>query len=205
MSDAAAAFGLAVGAALEHPVGAPLRERFTAPAVTVLIVDAATPQALLLAGLEVTMQALERLGVPRGRMSVLATGGGTLDIAAMRTALGVPVHLRDPARDPCFIAGRFADGTPLRIDDELREAESLVALGPVERAPLLLYPGCSDGDAFMRCAALTPDARAAWGREAVAQLGLDLGVFWAVDDRDGWRVRVGAGLSACDAIAERKP
>lgn len=140
------------------PADGTLGSRFIAPLVTWLVADACGGDRSLEA-IEGTMRALERVGVSRGRQFVLL-GGETIPEAAAATArvwrlhLGVPVLVHDPSRDG-FIAGDLPDGTPLELDDELREAEAIVSV--------------AGGSAWARASAIVPGACTARTREALAR------------------------------------
>lgn len=161
MSVGGDGFRAAVEAAAMSPADGTLGSRFVAPLVTWLVADAAAGPELedALAG---TMRALERVGVLRGRQFVLlgsaAPEGGERSTEksrarALRAALGVPVLLHDPTRDG-FVAGTLADGTPIELDDELREAEAIVTV--------------AGGSAWARATAVVPGACVARTRAAFA-------------------------------------
>ncbi len=135
MSLAGEAFRAQIEAAAMAPADGTLGSRFVAPLVTWLVADARAGEELgdALAG---TMRALERVGVLRGRQFVLLGGAPFDDVAQtaargrareLRTRLGVPVLVHDLTREG-FAAGTLPDGTPLELDDELREAEAIVSV-----------------------------------------------------------------------------
>src|SRR5262249_4743117 len=129
-----------------------LAARFPAPLVTAIVCDAAEGPWLVPALAELPA-ALEIAGVPRGRQFVLlgreaVYGGGEARgrAAAVRRELQLAAVAHEPA-DPVFTPGRLDDGTPLELDDELREAEAVIcvgrghaAAGRVHRGPYLLLP-----------------------------------------------------------------
>ena len=209
------AFGHGVREALVAPEGSPLATLFTAPLITALVVDLreACFDPRLAPALNEVRDALERVGVPRGRQFVLA--GGTIEdlvprpqewVAGLRRGLSFDVMLHDPART--FTAGRTSDGDPIELDDELREAEAIVcigrgfaATGRVHGGPYLLVPGVASlatRRAF--------ETRHAYGGERAAltfalaaetQAPVDLALTW---DAKG-HVRAGRGRTLFAALA----
>lgn len=198
-----------VRAAVAAPFDGTLGSRFVAPLVTWLVADASAPESLgdVLAG---TMAALERVGVLRGRQFVLLGGdpvapGARARAKALRAELGVPVLVHDPEREG-FVAGTLGDGTPVELDDELREAEAIVAvaIGGAWALAGAVVPGV----ACARTRAAFERARAAgdgWGfvRAAEREAPLDLAVW--CDERGGCRVASGAAMLAlaADEAGER--
>ena len=199
MNDAAAvarAVRDALGALAGAPHGA-LAARFTAPVLTAIVAEDGEDPWLLPAVAEVSL-ALDSVGVPRGRQFVLLGHGGaaaaTVErerVSRLRHQLSLAVFAHDPA-GAVFTAGRAADGTPIELDDELREAEAIVCIGRgfaadgrVHGGPFLLAPGV----ASVRTRAAFAAARARGGERAALALALeaeslapvDLAVCW--DDR----------------------
>jgi len=218
------AFARAVREALAAPLDGPLATRFGAPLVTALIADVAdatdgadgadrageAPLAIALAELG---EALERIGVPRGRQFVLlghADGverpGGEI-ASVLRRTLSVPVLLREPS-GACFRAGRLADGTPIELDDELREAEAIVAVGrcsalpgSISGGPYLLVPGLCSA-ATRRALAAARDgsgerAALAFSLAAHALAPVDLALVWD----DAGQSIAGSGGAVFSALA----
>lgn len=185
-------FRARVRAALARPEDGALATRFFAPLVTALVVHADEDDAIVGAVLE-TLDALARIGMPRGRAYVLLAGEGAPALAALRmpqlrAALGVPVLVHDPSRDG-FAAGRLPDGSALVLDDELREAEAIVTLSSIGngaragwRAAALLCPGaCTDATRMTFASAHTRDGESgAWRlvRAAEREAPIDLAVWW---------------------------
>lgn len=205
MTSAGEAFRARVTDAVNAPLDGTLGSRFVAPLVTWLVADAAAGDELedALAG---TMRALERVGVLRGRQFVLLGGGEPTPEAkararALRAALGVPVLVHDPAREG-FVAGTLADGTPIELDDELREAEAIVVVagGPVSSVARTMVPGVAvtrTRAAFTRAVADSEASAWAFVREAERQSPIDLLVWW---DAAG-EVRAAGGRYALEAFA----
>lgn len=139
--------------ALAEPLGGRMARHFAIPAVTAIVADGGGGEPGSIALAELT-EAMVKAGVPRGRMFVLLTGEAPPDAAArerareLRDMLGVPVIPHDPTQ-AAFEPGRLANGVPLALDDELREAESVVvcghfgadARGRLEGGPAALLPG----------------------------------------------------------------
>jgi len=207
---AAEAFAAEVARALASPEDGPLTARFPAALVTAIAAapDPARPERLETA-LAATIERLDLLGVPRGRQFVLlagdAPGAGALP-AALRRALGVPVIAHDPS-GAAFVAGHAPDGTLLELNDELREAEALVVVGPAPRdaalsgGPFLLCPGLVSARTALAWeqAAARGGPRAAWALALAAEreAPVDLAVLW---DESG-RVVVGGGRERFQAFA----
>jgi len=138
-------------AALDAPLGGPLARVVRAAAGTAIVVEMDEPDRTGIALAEL-VGALARSGVPRGRQLVLLTGTGGGDggeaARALRSALGVPVF-RHEEPGAAFVAGRLADGTPVELDDELREAEDVIVAGlfaaaehdGVRGGPAAIWPG----------------------------------------------------------------
>lgn len=197
--------------ALAAPLGGSLASQFAIPAVTAIVADGAAGEAGVTALAELA-EAMVRAGVPRGRMFVLLTSDGAPGPAArerarqLRATLGSPVIAHDPAQ-AAFTPGVLADGTPLALDDELREAEAVVvcgrfAAGPggdVHGGPAALLPGLASADARAAFAgalpAGPPAARAAAAlaraREAAALVPVDFALVW--NDADPPAVLAGRG------------
>lgn len=190
------AFRAAVRAALAAPLDGPLTTRFVAPSVTALVVHCDAGDEVV-AGVAETIAALERVGVPRGRQFVLLAGGAApadaaSRVKAWRDSLGVPVLVHDASRAG-FVAGRLPDGTALELDDELREAESIVVLasiaaehgGPWHAASLLCPGACTKPTRLAVAAATSGDRDAAWSwvQAAEREAPIDLAVWWDGCDR----------------------
>jgi hypothetical protein len=209
------AFGHRVRDALEAPEGSPLATLFTAPLVTALVVDLreACFDPRLAQALNVVCDALERVGVPRGRQFVLA-GGALGDLvprpedwlAGLRRGFSLDVMLHDPTR--AFTAGRTPEGEPIELDDELREAEAILcigrgfaATGQVHGGPYLLVPGVASlatRRAFETRRAYGGERGAlAFALAAEAQAPVDLALTW---DAKG-HVRAGRGRTRFAALA----
>ena len=210
MTRVAEAFAAAVARALASPEDGPLTARFPAALVTAI---AAAPDpgqpGLLERALAATISRLEEVGVPRGRQYVLLAAGapdpGALT-ASLRLALGVPVMAHDPA-GPSFVAGHAPDGTPLELDDELREAEALVVVGPAPRdgglrgGPFLLCPGLASARTALAWEVVLARGgpRAAWALALACEreARVDFAVLW---DESG-RVVAGGGRERFQALA----
>ena len=214
------AFRTSVRRALAAPLGGPLRTRFTAPRITALVADGQADERVQMALAELA-DALVGVGLPRGRMFTLLTGGGPAGVTPRERArelhdtLGMPVLVHDPAASAHTRAGVLADGTVLELDDELREAEAVVIVGrygtdarqAVRGGPNALLPGLASA----ACAAASaPPANLAWpdkvlwaserGREAASQMECDFALLWSDDDPP--QVMAGAGVevfAACIA------
>jgi len=183
-----AAFAAAVREALRAPGGRPFAQRFPAPLVTAIVAGGAEAEGeRLVAALAGTIAALERAGVPRGRQFVLLATGPHPAPAPLRAALGVPVLEHDPD-GPHFVAGRTGEGTPFEVDDELREAEAIVVVGPETAGEeggaglALLCPGVVSARTASACALARARAGEAAARAFVLglerALGVDLAVTW---------------------------
>jgi hypothetical protein len=205
------AFGDAVREALRAPGGRSLAAHFPAPLVTALVAGGPErEQGRLTQALATTLEALERAGVPRGRQFVLlARGAGRephLEPARLRAALGVPVLVHDPD-GPHFTAGRASDGGGFEVDDELREAEALLVLGPE------VAPGNADGGLGLLCPGVVSSGTAsAWaalrrrdGERAARAFVLELERALAVDLVLTWDARgevtAGGGRERFEAMA----
>jgi len=206
----------AVREALAALVAAPeggLEARFTAPLVTAIVAEAVEDARLVPALAEVS-GALERVGVPRGRQFVLLGHDGTashVDVRARAAQLHRELALVAFAHEPdgaTFTAGRAGDGTPIELDDELREAEGVLcigrgfaAAGRVVGGPWLLVPGVASARTRLALAG----ARARGGERAAMEFALaaeaavpvDLAVCW---DEQG-RVVAGRGRERFAALA----
>jgi len=206
----------AVREALDSLARAPeggLAARFTAPLVTAIVAEAVDDPRLVPALAEVS-SALERVGVPRGRQFVLLGHDGAAsapDVRARAAQLRRTLSLAAFAHEPdgaTFTAGRAGDGTPLELDDELREAEGVLcmgrgfaAAGRVVGGPYLLVPGVASARTRLALAG----ARARGGERAALEFALaaevalpvDLAVCW---DEQG-RVVAGRGRERFAALA----
>jgi hypothetical protein len=149
--------------------------------------------------------------VPRARQFVLLGGDPPVASApgtarALRESLGVPVFVTVPERAG-FVAGRLADGTPIELDDELREAEAIVTVGgwsPDPRGPrggaALLCPGAASAAtraAYAAARARGGDAAWAFALAAEREAPVDLSLAWD----DSGRVVAAGGASAFAAHA----
>ncbi len=211
MSVPHAAFRAAVRSALAGLLDPSLSARFAAPYMTALLADARTDARTDLALAEL-VAALVSVGLPRGRLFVLLGGEGPPRSAEERArtlaaSLAVPVLVHDPTA-AAFTAGRLADGTPIALDDELREAEAIVsvgfcsgAAGVVRGGPYLLCPGvaaASTRSAFaLERAARGEGGALAFAAAAEALVPVDLAVWWSDNDR----VLAASGRSALECIA----
>lgn len=208
---ALAEFAERVRTALAAPEAGPLAARFTAPLMTALVADASEDRVRLGLALAELIRALDRIGVPRARQFVLLGGdppapGAHESARALREALGVPVLTSLPDRAG-FVAGRLDDGTPIELDDELREAEAIVTVGgwnPDAAAPrggaALLCPGvaCAPTRAAY-AAARARGGGAAWAFALAAERAapVDLSLAWD----DSGQVLAASGRSAFAAHA----
>jgi hypothetical protein len=202
----------ALGALTDSTPGA-LAARFTAPLVTALVADASEDAGLVPALVEVS-RALERVGVPRGRQFVLLGHGGAVRraelrarVARLRGELALALVAHDSA-GPTFTVGQAADGTPIELDDELREAEAILcigrsfaAAGRVHGGPYLLVPGV----ASQRTRDAIAAARTRGGEDAGLALALEAERLAPVDLAVGWddhgRVLAGRGCERFAALA----
>jgi hypothetical protein len=197
-------------AALAAPEDGALASRFTAPLVTALLAEAreaCAADGALSEALAATVTALAAVGVPRGRQFVLLGCAEppapevSIAVRALRERLGVPVILHEPD-GASFEAGRLADGTPVSLDDELREAEAIVAVGSLRRtpwgiegAPALLCPGVASPTLRARDQRARDHsfaARLALWREVDALAPLDLVLAW--EEHGGVRAQSGRAL-----------
>lgn len=218
-------FATAVADALERPAGGPLAGAIPAAAHTVIVIEPGDARAAV--ALRVAIDALVRTGHPRGRLMVLAAvldgavPGGPAHEAVREAAAGVPVVLHDPEHSATFRAGRVA-GIDVAVDDELREAEAVVALGALVSSPSgsrhpaewLIVPGLAaraTRDALRAVTGPTHGARAhdatgAWS-EAATLVHVDFEIAWR---RAHGVTQVAAGVppfpfASDDARAERDP
>jgi membrane-associated protease RseP (regulator of RpoE activity) len=213
------AFRVAVRRALAAPLGLPPGRLFGAAAVTAIVADARGDERDALALAEV-VAALAAVGVPRGRQFVLLAGAQGDDpacaayAARLRASLGLAVLLPAGA-GAAFSPGRFADGSAQRIDDELREAEEVVLVGPfsadvhlgLRGGAALLWPGlapAADARAWATAlAGLPAEARAAAAlartREVLALVPVRFALLWSGDDPA--RVRAGEAPAVFEACA----
>ncbi len=183
------AFGRAVDEALRRAVPGV----FVGASVTTVIADARDPERLA-AVLGRLLAILPRAGVPRGRVTVLLAAGAEGRpaehglTARLRASLGVPVLAHDPAHSACFVAGRV-DALAVELNDELREAESVLACGPLaggedaEALRRLAVPGLASL-ATRAALAARPSARAA----AAATVAVDLAIGWRARAHGAWEV-----------------
>lgn len=207
--------------ALADPLGGSMARHFAIPAVTAIVADGefGDPDRVALAELT---EAMVRSGVPRGRMFVLLTGEAAPDAARraraleLRALLGMPVIAHDPAQAG-FAPGRAANGDPLSLDDELREAESVVVCGRLgadrrgvlRGGPAALLPGLADAATRAALEAslaahrgADARARAAFARALAAteHVAIDFALLWNAADPPA--VKAGAGrdvFAACEA------
>lgn len=209
----------AIRRALAAPLGGTMASLFAVPAVTAIVAEGGSGEPGSIALAELT-EAMARAGVPRGRMFVLltaATSPGPREkerARELRATLGMPVLPHDPAQ-AAFEPGRANDGTPLALDDELREAEAVVicgrfavdAQGELHGGPAALLPGlASDAtrEAFARALPAGPaaDRAAAALTRSLAVLEhvpVDFALLW--NDADPPAVVAGAGSAAFEACA----
>jgi hypothetical protein len=178
----------ALAAALATPVGASLAQVLHAPFVTVLLADRdGGPDAL--AALAVARDALARAGIAPGRqMVLLASEGPALAepkarAREWRAALGLPVVIHDPARAAWSPFGEVA-GVPLLLDDELREAEAVVAVSALRPHARGVARG---GSALLVPGVAAPATRAAWlapvaDHIVTAGFRVDFALCWDGDD-----------------------
>jgi hypothetical protein len=200
-----AEFRAAVRAALAAAAGGPLGRRIRGGTITAIVADAHAGEHERIA-LEELVDALERAGVPRGRQFVLlgdAEAGALPAKEAARTLrsrLGVPVLAHDPAVRASFHAGDLADGTPVELDDELREAEEVVIavrLVGGRGGAAAVWPGLASAAARRAEAAalealpagLRERARGERARAALALAGPGFALAW--DEGVPPRVRAG--------------
>lgn len=207
--------------ALAEPLGGRMARHFAIPAVTAIVVDGEGGERASIALAELT-GAMVKAGVPRGRMFVLLTGEAPPDAATrerareLRDMLGVPVMPHDPSQ-AAFEPGRLAGGAPIALEDELREAESVVVCGPfgsdargrLRGGPAALLPGLAAQATRAALAAELlglPDApaRARTAYEAAMQLlefvPVDFALVW--DSGDPPVVRAGEGRAVFTMCAQ---
>ena len=186
MTSPEGTFRARVDAALRAPLDGSLGSRFVAPLVTWLVADASA-SAERDEALTATLAALERVGVLRGRQFVLL-GGTTIPVdakaqaRALRATLGVPVLVHDPAREG-FVAGTLEEGTPIELDDELREAEAIVVVagGTPRTVATTLVPGVACArtrEAFASASGVGEAAVWSFLRRAEMLAPIDLLVSW---------------------------
>lgn len=187
------AFRAEVRRSLAQPLGGALAQRFTSPRVTAIVADAHGGERDTVALAEL-LDALVRVGLPRGRVFVLLGGAASPNDALrerarqMRATLGVPVMVHDPAHRSGFVAGTLADFGPVELDDELREAEGVIVVGRCERGadgqvyggPAALLPALANAETLARFAR-APDSLAL-SRAAAAMVGVDFALLWSGDD-----------------------
>ena len=194
--------------ALDDPLGGPLGRLFHVPAMTAIVADGRDEDHEVIA-LEELIAALARVGVPRGRQYVLLAHPGDTPADArertrrLRAILGVPVLAHDPARSSGYVPGALPDGTPLELDDELREAEEVVLMGPcaapdadgAHGGAALLWPGLGSAAARTAHAAHPAAAGAdlALARAVLAHVPSAFALWWNADAPP--RVRAGETLA----------
>lgn len=184
--------------------------RFASPLVTAIVADAAAgPRETLAPVLEAIVSTLASAGVPRGRQFVLfvhADGSRAEgDARGWREALGVPALFHDP--DGATFSVRPGP-IPIELDDELREAEAIVSVGPAHSSPGVMHGGpllLCPGAAGSRTVASWRRLREAVGLEEAIRLSIevecmapvDLAVTW---DADG-QVTVAPGRERFASLA----
>jgi len=197
-----------------------MARHFAIPAVTAIVAEGGDGEAASIALAELT-EAMVKAGVPRGRMFVLLTGEVPPDAAArerareLREMLGVPVIPHDPSQ-AAFEPGRLAGGVPIALDDELREAESVVVCGRfgadtrgrLHGGPAALLPGLAAEPTRAALAAellRAPDAPSRARTAFEAAMGLlefvpvDFALVW--DAGDPPVVRAGEGRAVFTTCA----
>jgi nickel-dependent lactate racemase len=165
--------------------------RLYVPAVTAIVADPTDPEGLDLA-LAALLPALRRAGVLARRVfALVAHRGGAGPGAAALRALGaghrIPVVVHDPVRSATAGFGRTPGGADVELNDELREAEAVVLVGPLRRCGArieggadLIHPGLARaGDTR-----LAPD-------EAARIVGVDAVLLWREDGAGRRRPRGG--------------
>jgi hypothetical protein len=208
------AFRAEVRRALAAPLGGPLGRILHLPALTAVVADGREGEREAVALAEL-LDALVRVGVPRGRQLVLLAHAPAGASARLRAILGVPVIAHDPERSSAWVAGELDQGAALELDDDLREAEEVVLVGGcaadprmgLRGGPAALWPGLGSAAAQAAHAAslpAEPATRAAAAlancRAALAHVPAALALLW--DARDPPRVKAGvtsAVLDACEA------
>lgn len=165
--------------------------RFASPLVTAIVADlGSAPFETLVPLLLAVVTTLESVGVRRGRQFVLfvrADGARTAgDPRAWRQALEIPVLFHDPA-EPTFSVRQGE--TPIDLDDELREAEAIVTMGPAEvepggvtGGPFLLCPGAAGARTVERWDLIRDlhglEAAMGFSREVERLAPVDLAITW---------------------------
>ena len=212
MSDEA--FRARVRAALAAPDGGRLAAMFPAPLVTAIVAGGAPEESEQLeAALDELTSALHTIGVPRGRQFVLlgsrlalSDAGAPPTLARLRARVGIPVLGHDP-HGAHFLAGTSDDGHAFELDDELREAEALIVVGPAFAGA----DGREGGVGLLCPGVVSPRTRAAWEAARARSPGaadtfslalercfpVDLALLW---DRDG-AVGAGEGRARFRALA----
>jgi hypothetical protein len=183
-----------LAAAVRAALAPRVRDAFPAAAVTTIV--AAGPPRELEPVLAALLEWLPRAGVPRGRaLVVLAAGaearaGGRATARVLRAALAVPVVAHDPALSACFTAGHVGTGLAVEVSDELREAEAVVAVGPLapgadaRTLAALVVPGLASA-ATRTALAASPGAVA----PARALVAIDLALGWRARGDATWEAR----------------
>lgn len=181
-------FERGLAAALARPEVESLGALLHAPTVTAIVADPRDGTRLAPA-LGVLLGALTRVGVPRGRCFVLlaSPSGKAADgeaVRRLREAIGVPVIAHDPARSACF----RADGA-IELNDELREAEAIVALSSWREA---------SRDEPGTAGLIVPGLASRACRDAVCGTTPDFGLVW-IDDPGVFHAWSGPWAAVCEA------
>lgn len=119
----------------ERELGHAIRARI-APGAQTVIVTWPPPAEGMIHALASVSRGLERHGIPAGRQLLLVPHfydppEPFAELAARLGAqLGIPALAHDKDRSPCFVFDRSEDGPDLEINDELREAEAVIFVGP---------------------------------------------------------------------------
>jgi nickel-dependent lactate racemase len=156
--------------ALRRPLGGLAGNCIPARALVLVVVPDATRAAFLPATLPALLDELEAQGIQRRQVQLAVACGAHRPPTPgeARALLGAEagrrvVHLHDAARGPHFPLGRTRRGTPVELDDALREAEAVLTLGPVAwhyfagfgGGPKLIFPGLASRRAIQANHALT--------------------------------------------------
>jgi len=194
----------------------PVAAHFPAPYLTFIVADNDAPADRLEPALAATVDALAAAGIPETRIDIMlgsvagdvTPANRTPAVEGLRVGRHIWVELHN-AQSWGFTAGRLPDGTPVELNDELREAEAIVVVGPVASSPAgpvggvaHLVPGVATAAtrlAFERARA--QGARAAWdfARAAEALAPVNLALCW--DAAGHVTVGRGADLFAAHARA----
>ncbi|MGH9449455.1 MAG: nickel-dependent lactate racemase [Terriglobia bacterium] len=139
--------------ALDHPIGAQPIERLISPTASVLLlvddITRQTPAAALLPGI---FHRLERGGVARQKVKILIAAGTHSHMAreelvkklGAETLAECPVflhHWKD--EDHLRVIGELPDGTPLKVNRMLGEADVVIGLGQIVPHRVMGYTGGS--------------------------------------------------------------